>query len=536
MSATYAFEAKSIQSYILDSSALKEMVGASELIEGLCGESISATEASRSPDLLNNVLDVLNLAESRDIEIARRAGGAFIAVCQDGTNASKLRDLWSFVVQSWAPGLEFTQALIKNADPLHALAELPEVLQHNRNRAPASLPTAGPLVARNPRTGRPACAREKRGDRPIERLDAATVRNRQTRFRDGRRLLDKLLPDPDYQIVWPQNLTLDPEAPDEPALLRGDEENRYIGVVHADGNGLGGVLHELRNDLKNREDAIKVWRAFSQALEEATIEAARDAARQHLIREAQSHRIMPARPLVLGGDDLTILVRGDLALPFTETFLERFEQQTKLNFQQLQDKYRLNSLPSYVSACAGIAFIKVNQPFYLAYSLAESLCREAKRASKASGNTEVPSSLAFHRVTTSIIESFPIVRERELTTSDGILLSMQPYAVGRRISQLPALEDLERLALALSHEAVSRGPQRELLSLLHESSEKAEKGYERWRRNMEETGKSELLKDIESSLEPLLGEPPDRLPINRQGHTPLADAWTWNVIGRPVND
>jgi hypothetical protein len=233
---------------------------------------------------------------------------------------------------------------------------------------------------------------------------------------------------------------------------------------------------------------------------------------------------------------LTILVCGDLALPFTEAFLKSFEQQTEHQFQHLRQDYGLKSLPSYLSACAGIAFIKVNQPFYLAYGLAESLCREAKRASKANRNGGIPSSLAFHRVTTSVIESFPIIRERELTTPSEIVLSMQPYAVSSRACDLPTLSDLEQLAAALSVDAVSRGPQRKLLTLFHESLEHAAKAYERWRHNMAEAGKGDHLEKIESTLRNLLGKEPGRLPIDDQYRTPLADAWSWNVIGRPEYD
>ena len=46
----------------------------------------------------------------------------------------------------------------------------------------------------------------------------------------------------------------------------------------------------------------------------------------------------PIRPIILGGDDLTVIIRADLAIPFTECFLREFEQNTKELFSNLKTK------------------------------------------------------------------------------------------------------------------------------------------------------------------------------------------------------
>ena len=72
-------------------------------------------------------------------------------------------------------------------------------------------------------------------------------------------------------------------------------------------------------------------------------------------------------PVLLGGDDLTIIIRGELAVGFTEVFLKGFALFTKNNFAPLAEKYNLPQIKDGLSSCAGIAFIKPNYPFHLSH-------------------------------------------------------------------------------------------------------------------------------------------------------------------------
>jgi hypothetical protein len=76
---------------------------------------------------------------------------------------------------------------------------------------------------------------------------------------------------------------------------------------------------------------------------------------------------------------------------------------------------------NYMSACAGIAYMKSSFPFYYGYNLAEALCSDAKGESKKmSGGMEKlpPSSVSFHRIQSSFIESFSEIVKKELTAGD----------------------------------------------------------------------------------------------------------------------
>ena len=99
MPVIYSFEAKSIQSYILESNKLKDMVAASGQIEDITADN----------GLLDKVLNSLNL--KNNIEFSRKAGGAFIAILNKLEDAQKLRELWTFTIRHSIPGLEFVQGI-----------------------------------------------------------------------------------------------------------------------------------------------------------------------------------------------------------------------------------------------------------------------------------------------------------------------------------------------------------------------------------------------------------------------------------------
>lgn len=132
------FEAKSIQKYILDSSKLKDMIGASEQIENLCAEG----------GLLDEVLATLALQP----EYSRRVGGAFTLFFDNPQDAERFYALWSFCVQQQLPGLVFVlhqQADVQEtALKIELTEELPRRLEQVRNRLFPQFPVPGPLVAR----------------------------------------------------------------------------------------------------------------------------------------------------------------------------------------------------------------------------------------------------------------------------------------------------------------------------------------------------------------------------------------------------
>lgn len=155
------------------------------------------------------------------------------------------------------------------------------------------------------------------------------------------------------------------------------EDIPWLAIVHADGNGLGQIFLNFAECLENQQsnrDYIEAYREFSLELDECTEVAFRDAVKSVF---DEFDDAIPLVPLIIGGDDLTVVCDGKKALKFTQVFLKQFEAETEQKSyipEIAQSQFQANRL----SACAGIAIIKRHFPFSVAYELAESLIKSAK--------------------------------------------------------------------------------------------------------------------------------------------------------------
>ena len=178
-------------------------------------------------------------------------------------------------------------------------------------------------------------------------------------------------------------------------------DRNEIAFLHADGNGLGAALQALAESLVGRpQDYTSVYASFSRAISRATVAAARAATAQVLLPARDRLGRIPARPLVLGGDDLSIIVRPDLAVAFAESFLTAFEAQTRLELAP----FVARGCPVQLTAACGIGVVHARHPFGRAAALAEWLCGQAKaRTRRRLGRTSnLPSTLMLHQETGSL--------------------------------------------------------------------------------------------------------------------------------------
>ncbi len=247
-------------------------------------------------------------------------------------------------------------------------------------------------------------------------------------------------------------------------------ETSWIGVVHADVNGMGRIFQNLDNALAPaycpdvtgrvaswlRDQGIHDTRTLaaygevSTALDKVTKTAYVEAAKKVLsqfqdeerFRTPEEHRTgrstgaattagaqetagaddaeetvdavgtpVPVVPIVLGGDDVSVLVAGRYALVFAVAFLREFEERSRrdgvLRHILVPGQPRETSTPAQrgtgrdvsndaghdtardadrdaghdvgLTAAAGVALVKWQFPFSQAYNLAEQLCSSAKK-------------------------------------------------------------------------------------------------------------------------------------------------------------
>ncbi|MCT7496021.1 Cas10/Cmr2 second palm domain-containing protein [Aliarcobacter cryaerophilus] len=212
-----------------------------------------------------------------------------------------------------------------------------------------------------------------------------------------------------------------------------------IAIIHADGNGLGNIVKEL-----NETEIV----AFSKKLDEATKTA----------YETASSGISKIRKVVLGGDDLTVIIDANNALMFTKIFLEEFEKNSKNIYKDYD-----------LTACAGITYCNEKYPFHYAVKLAEELCSHAKKDSKEFAKENnlklAPSSLMFHNIQSSNVESFSKFIDDELTINkkENIRCDFGPYYLNKYTNK-PIIEDFNEVLKEFSKENAPKGRLREWLN------------------------------------------------------------------------
>lgn len=507
------FEAKSIQQYLFESGRLRDIIGASELVDALTDQ------------LLDDTLETLGLSEGQDFEFSRRAGGAFYAIGKDSNALEQLLSLFTLMVQQNAPDLSYDVGLGGGATPLEAFDAARVNLQQDGAIARPRLPLSSPITERYQRTGKAA----EDWSRKSDRVDAATALKKSYADLSKAGFIARFSPE-DADLGWrdwPRNL--EPDDSDKQGAFPFDDDDRKIALIHADGNGLGQLLINARAAVSERpEQFVQVFKTLSEVITEATVHAARQATTEVLLPARAEGKPLPARPILLGGDDLTILVRADLAMNFLQAFTSAFEAYSPKGLERLTAQ-GVEGLPSRLTIGAGVVYMRASQPFYLASHLAESLMATAKLQAKAQDSADPASSLAFYRVTSSLIDDYEVIVQQELThweDEDRFVDTLGCYFLGGG-NTAPRIDDLLTLSGLLGSADFARGPTRQLLTLMGLSLTDARTRYRRWRQLMSEN-KSASLQHFDALMEQLLGVHLLRdLPYGRLeeiNQSPLSDA------------
>ena len=156
-----------------------------------------------------------------------------------------------------------------------------------------------------------------------------------------------------------------------------------------------------RLDYVVRESFFRAWREIAQwwALEQEGRPGREDVQEGGPLLTG----VIPVVPILLGGDDLTVLTEGRYALPFMASYLTAYEKLTSQDtiLRHLSPRSRRDGVPTPMTAAAGAAVVPRPFPFHLAYTLAERLVAEAKKVGKA--ERQECSTLTYHALFDSTV-------------------------------------------------------------------------------------------------------------------------------------
>lgn len=474
----YGAAIQGIQKYIFQTQKLKDIIGASALVKQLCDE------------------DFKEFVKNEDNLIIHAAGNVKCifdteADCRDAV----LR--YSKKVMEKAPGVTISQAVVKIDDEYNSdlVQKLERRLHAQRNRPCKSLTLGGLAIERSRNTGLPA-VEIKDG----KYLDEGTCAKQKALEEEkvNKELMKTLV----GKVTSYKNIAFDTEEL--------TEHNDWIAIIHADGNGLGEVVAEI-----GKKGGKGDLAEFSRNLDQATIASAQKAYQVIEVENESEKVILPIRPIVIGGDDLTVICRGDLAIPFVRAYLDAFENESE------------NKTGYKLTACAGIAFVKSSYPFSFGYELAEALCSEAKKDAKSDAMKEAneglaPSCLMFHKVQSSFVEDYATIKQKELTIKDSEeehSLCFGPYYLNEQKDRW-TIDKLETTARELSIESNNsiKTSARKWLSLMYEDTDVAKQHTDRVR---------SLLTNNKQSLYSSLTDPKER---DKKRYYPAYDVLALHTI------
>ncbi len=512
----YRYEAKGIQSYVLGTQRLHEIAGASALVDDLDDLARKRLREIFSPPG-TSPHDLAKIADDHVVLLAA-GGGTLLFDSRD--QLEQFAATWLLWCQREVPGLQVVQAWVSvagNQPDAKDFSRLYQRLEVARQQPWVDLPEVGPFVLRTARTGLPAVGVDARGEKGtlVDETSCQKQRKAKEDSEDWDGLLRRL------------RRGANPDTPPDARSWRFLRDNNdfpegYVAIIHADGNGVGGLLAELQLTAPE----LKV---FSAALRDATLQAAHLAIAA-LVDElpkdlASERRQLAVRPVVLGGDDLTFLVHGSQAMTFVENFLQEFQKQTRLQLQGRLERVS-RTRPDGLTASAGIAFVKSSFPFFAAYELAEELCQFAKRHTRRQNDAESPSSFAFHRVTTAAIRPWEDIVSEELA---GGALVGGPWRLDEVFSEY-SWKNLKSLVDRVLGRTLPRGSLRRWIRAVQEDHQSGQNSAERaWKRMIEVLQHS---RDAEGLLNTLaeLGTRNDG--FRKEKSTPLWDALTLASVRR----
>lgn len=431
----YGAAVQGIQDFIFQTNKLKEIMGASELVERICTDLFAlvlyaGSSEAKEPDREKRRKGLLKRLEE-DPNAILNAAGNIKYIFRSEEECRRIVRIFPKTVMQFAPGITISQSVAEintDEDFGEAVQKLEKNLRAQRNRQVRDLNLGLMGILRSRQTGLPvAHIREKDGK--TEYLDSATFHklfdeNEKWKRKETFELLCEKAFGPDIPL-------------DKSRLPYNIEEmtgsNDWIAIIHADGNGLGQIVREIGSDKDT-------FREFSRKLDRATTMAARRAFKDTVYKDLQENGFIPVRPIVLSGDDHTVICRADLAIPYTEAFLRYFEEETEKELGGILSGMKVDGKRGNrvfadgslkLTACAGIAFVKSSFPFHFGYRLAESLCDRAKKDTKAiykatEGNLQA-SCLMFHKVQDSFVADFGDIAKRELMPQPDISFEFGPY-------------------------------------------------------------------------------------------------------------
>lgn len=437
------YDVRGIQNYIYHTSKLKDAIGASQLVENIIMDALSAAckELKKEDVVLawDNEQKVLPYnTEKHDVKVLYIGGGnAFVMFSSQDLCIEINKHMSKYIIEH-TYSLQLAVAYVKvsenySDDYKDIFDEMKKVKSYMIDSKPLG---TLPIMEIEIKTGLPAIDMEKekikidkyRGNISRETYLKINEKNKSNIEDDIDKILD--------------------------SYARRGIDSR-IAIVHIDGNNMGMRIRKLIEGIEDYEKAINKMREISHNIKYSylnTFNKMKDKFNDKKIGDDSIKKFV--RKVIVAGDDITYVCNAFIALDTVRYFCDEISKLT----MNSNDKDKNKDIEEYgFSVCAGIAYVNSHFPFNIAYEVAESCCESAKKAAKDSKNKAYYKKLDKHKVDvisesdydkkdkthfekTGNFVDFQIckniqcidlkqTREREFVTSVGELLIQRPYYI-----------------------------------------------------------------------------------------------------------
>lgn len=480
MKTLVVLEVSQKQNYIFRTNKLKENIGASMIIR-------EVTE-----DLPDQVIEQEGLSTCGSCVF--KGGGKSVYEFDSKDIANRFAQVVSLTVCKQYPGAELFIASLEY-DPqkellINCVDELYSRLEVKKSARRHSFALHGLGIAQRCADSQaPAVTQMNERDRQGQITDNRYISaecNAKIKKAAGRdQFFAEIIPDPAYRFA------------DEFEELGGTSGVKdMIAVIVIDGNKMGAKIKQFRanylasiGNAPDYENDNKTYRrdfdALSQELDHRYRDAVKTAADTLVQRlpdlrkkgvisvrydEAECKEILPMRPLVLSGDDICIVCDARIGVELATEILRNIDKET----------INVKGTEMELHACAGIAMVRTNYPFFRAHELAEELCNNAKSILPANDSKD-ESVIDYAIIQGEIAGSLSDIREQHY---NGGLLTAKPYYLIEGDGRKNSLPYYQRRMKELKDAEISRGTLKEYRVALAKGESSANEYVNRMRMNI----------------------------------------------------
>ncbi len=222
----------------------------------------------------------------------------------------------------------------------------------------------------------------------------------------------------------------------------------FIAVVHADGNNMGAKVQKIYESHTEWNDCCTALKNFSKNIQDKYERAFM----QMVQAVKEEYDKCPIRPIILAGDDISFITRGDLGIICTKILLEKIAEKSVNN-----DK---------LSACAGVAIVHKKYPVHAASDLAEELCSSAKKFGASIDAVGRVSAMDWH-IDFGQLKDLSEIRE-DYIADDGSVMTLRPVTV-----VIP--KDIENMTKEIPDEIRTIQFFEKMINKLHEAEKSSDK-------------------------------------------------------------